>query len=350
MKKKENDISKKTYVLTCDLGEKIKSLNYIGLKTPKSDDSFYADFKKELSEKIGKSMPGCTVKVVSMKDLAEEILSKAFNKIHGMRNAVVVSTCAEISAPSRGQAIEINRIIDGEGKIVGIGARPGYPTLDEQINGIALIAGRKPIVLVEDGSFTGATMKRVVQMFQKRGIKIVGIVLGFVFPKAINAIREVFKGDILQAMEIKEDLIDWMPDHDFFPFAPNCGRTFGLAINGNAYPFYTHDGASYSVPYILPFAPMTDWTSIPKGKKKVGKTSNDEDVSIFCLQQAKELFEEIGKMNGRTIKIGELVGSYQARVSIPIAVGQKNFHEIMDKPIVEYLKDIYSHGILHLKM
>lgn len=329
---------KRTYILTLDLETKIRSLRYIGFKTPEPSDCFFSELQDELAKRIQKAMPEVDLQVIEMGNLSERITAKAFERGSLLRNAVVVSSCLEISSPHRGYTLEINRIVDIGGRIVGLGSRPGHPSIDEQIAGMASIIARQPVVIVEDGSFSGKTMCHVIRKFKQRNMNIAAVVIGFAFPRALEAIREEFDGDVI-TIEEPERLLDWMPDHDFFPLTPNCGRTFGVVVNGGVFPFYTHDGASYSMPYVLPFSPMTEWTSIPK--------EHTNNISMFCLQQTKELFSILNRMNKTTIRIGDLVGT-RTRISIPVCVDQKQFPPVMDVSVVDFLKSLYSHGILFM--
>lgn len=153
--------------------------------------------------------------------------------------------------------------------------------------------------------------------------------MGFAFSKAVEVIKRNFNGEIVMVEQIDNPL-DWMPDHDFFPFASNCGRVFGISLDGNAYPFYTHNGASYSVPYILPFAPlMSKWTSIPQERTN--------SFSLFCLQKSLHLFKLLEKINRRDIMIGDLMNVHP-RVSIPINVGQHTFPRL-DTRVINFLSD-----------
>lgn len=342
MKKEDGHEIKGTYILTCDLGSKIKALRYLDLKTPGKKDKFYKELQNGLASQIKKALQGINMRIIEMDDLAVEILSKAFKRSVA-RSAVVVSSCTEITAAGRGYTLEINRIVDIQGNIVGIGARPGYPSIEEQVKGLFHILSRRPVILVEDGSFTGNTMANVVKKMRENNIQVAAIILGFAFPKALEVIRKEYEGEIVVVEEVK-DIIDWMPDHDFIPFTPNCGRVFGNSMNGTAYPFYTHDGASYGIPYVMPFLSsdiMTKWTSIPKQAV--------EAVSKFSLECAKELFEILESLNGkRDIVIGDLIGRNPAQITIPVAIGQHKFPQQLQRKVTDFLASTYKHGILFL--
>ena len=328
MKKVIKNNGKGTYVLTCDLGSKVKLLKHIGLKTPESNDSFFKGFQSELARLIGVALPNAEVITMSMEDLADDILTEALRKQSLLQDAVVVSSCAEIAIPRKGHIIEINRIVDERGKIIGLGPRPGFPSLDEQLESIRVFTVDRPIIIVEDGSFTGGTMCHVIRKFKDKGIKIAAVVIGFAFPKALAAIQREYSGEIIVIEKLNE-LLDWMPDHDFFPFTPNCGRVFDLSISGQNYPFYTHNNASYSVPYIIPFGNMREWSSIPD--------TSTGPISLFCLQQALALFERIEKLSGKEIKIGDILGT-RPKISIPISIGQNVFPRL-DTRITSFLSE-----------
>lgn len=328
MKKEDGHRIEGTYILTCDLGSKIKLLKHIGFKTPDSHDTFYKDFQVELARLINVSLPEAKVVSVSMEDLADNILTAALNKQTFMQNAIVVSSCVEIALPRKGQVIEINRIIDEQGKILGLGPRPGFPPVEEQMESIRVISADLPIILVEDGSFTGSTMCYLIKKMKEKGMKVAAVVIGFTFPKALAAIQREYDGEIIVIEKLSE-LLDWMPDHDFFPFSPNCGRVFGIAINGHCYPFYTHNGASYSIPYVEPFGNLSEWASIPR--------ESTNSISLFCMQQALTLFERIEKLSGKEIKIGDLL-NVKPRVSIPVSIGQSRFPRL-DTRVTSFLHD-----------
>ncbi len=326
----EKQETKGTYILVCDLGSKIKSFRQLGIKTPEQNDPFFIEFQDELAKMISEAHPYANLLVMNMEELAMQILAKA----HDLRkvlvkDAVVVSSCLDIAAPRRGFVLEVNRLIDFEGNLLGIGSRPGCPTIDEQIMGIKTLISDRPVIVVEDGSFSGRTLSHVLKKFKEAKVKVSAVVLGFMFPNSLASLRRHFSEELIVISEINH-VIDWMPDHDFFPFAPNCGRVIGVSVHGENYPFFNYDGASYSVPYILPFSPMGDWASIPK--------EYENKISLFCLQKALELFTLLEKMNnGKDIRIGDLIG-VRPLVSVPISIRQRFFPGI-DTRVRSFLHD-----------
>lgn len=316
----ESSEVRNTYILVNDLGSKIKSLRQLGIKTPAQNDPFFTEFQEELAKMIGEAHPNTNVLAIDSEDLAMQILAKA-NKIRkaSAKDAVIVSLCLEIPVSRRSIALEANRIIGFDGQQLGIGSRPGYPSLSEQISTTKIFANNRPVILVDDGSFSGKTLSYILKRFREEKVNVVAVVLGLMFPGALASIKRYYFEDLVVVNEI-DHALEWMPDHDFFPFAPNCGKVIGTSANGENYPFFNYDGVSYCVPYILPFSPMHDWATIPK--------EYGNRISLFCLQKAIELFVLLERINNRKeLEIGDIAG-INPLVSLPISVGQKLLPQI----------------------
>jgi hypothetical protein len=316
------------YIITHDLGERIENLRVLGIKTPSAADPFFYDFHQELKSRITFMLPEIKVITFDMKELVDDLWIKAIHTQQSIKDAVIVSSCAEIANVRRGHTIEINRIVDEFGKIIGLGPRPGHCSIEHQLNAISELANGKNIVLVEDGVFTGSTIEYLVTEFKKRKVNVEALVAGISFPNARKSLREIFNGNLMITQNIDEPY-EWMPDHDFIPFAPNCGRVYGGKFGKDILPYYTHDGLSYSIPYILPFSDPADWASIPK--------NHSVDFSIFCLKSALEMFSMMDKLNCRKITVHELLGSIP-RISIPITKGSAQLPN-SKIPITDFLSE-----------
>lgn len=327
--------SKKThYLLTLALKEKLASLKLTGLQVPASILDLAVRTQKELVEKIKKCLPTLEIKAVSLQDLSEEILIKAQTAGNSaMENAFIVSTCPEIAHPAHGQALEINRITDIHGKIIGLGPRPGFPSINDQIAAIVSASGKRPIVIMEDGAFTGHTLCDLINRFKKSGARVSAIILGYSFPEASDRIRQSLDGGELIVIDNDQQLVDWTPDYDFFPFLPNCGRVVGSSVNGSAYPFYTYDGYPRSIPYIFPYSPMPDWTGIR------GDELEMRWLSDFCLQRSAEIFRLLEEANQRQLTVKELRRT-RPTVAVPYAVGDDLYAGVASVRIVDYLHQI----------
>lgn len=326
--KEDGHCTEGTYVITHDLGERVQSLRLLGLQTPDAGDSFFLGLHTKIKERISEILPGINVITYDMKDLVEAVWAKAIHLQKKIQDAVVVSSCAEIAAPRRGHIIEINRITNKEGEIIGLGPRPGNPSLKKQIDGIALSTNGNPVVLAEDGSFTGTTLECLITHLKQRKINVVTIVSGICFPGALDHLKEIFDGEIVVMKEVNKPY-EWMPDHDFIPFVPNCGRVYGGKFGDEVLPHYTHEGMSYSFPYVLPFGDPVAWASIPK--------EHAYQFSLLCLHEAIKLFDMLDEMNGRRLTVLDLMGS-TPRVSAPLSKGNTQIPN-NDMPISMFLRE-----------
>lgn len=336
-KERENDMKKKLphhcnnklFVVTNDVGVRVSGLRSIGLKTPDSNDPIFKEFHAGLIEQISRMLPEIKVVEHDMTELADEIWSRAIQLKTSLASAVVVSTCAELAATRRGHVIEMNRIVDVNGNILGFGPRPGTDLLSRQIASIGAFAHGKSIVIAEDGTFSGGTIEFLVKQFTKRCIEVAGVVVGICFPVAAKSLGKLFNGNLM-VVEETEEPFEWIPDHDFLPFIPNCGRVFGSMFGDEGMPLYNQDGISFCFPYILPFGNPAKWASIPQ--------EHAANFSLFCLEQALGIFSYLDKLNGRHLTVHDLLGAVP-RVSMPMSCGSGRLPEI-DMPISSFLSEV----------
>jgi hypothetical protein len=233
--------------------------------------------------------------------------------------AVVISTMRNVAFQMNGNCLQINRIVDCNGKSIGLGARPGHASIASQFSDIKSFLGNRPVILVEDGSFSGSTMIFMIKMCKMMNINIKHIVIGLLFHSARKPIMQEFpnKNNIHCCRE--ESFVDWMPDHDFYPFVPNSGRVVGWQYNGQPMPAYLHNGLSLCMPYVKPYGDPIGWASIPEEKAC--------NFSIFCISESIAIFEEMERINGMKITLESLIGTYP-HVSLPIMPGENDFPHI----------------------
>lgn len=308
------------------------ALRDIGLEVPPLDSTLFTDIQQELVRMLGGLLPpGTAVRQIPMDGLAAAVLADA-NKVAGP-DVMTVSTCLEIAAPTKGATVQINRIIGQDGDILGLGPRPGQPLLTAQMDAVVSQAAGRRILIVEDGSFTGKTLKHVIAMLQERGGVVRGVVVGFAFPGALEELNGC--GGEVSCVEATDSasLMDWMPDYDFLPFVPNCGRPLGVELGGQCHVFYTADHASHAAPYIAPFAPVEQWASIPEDEVRA--------FSLRCIEMAKDMFLAIARLSRRRIMVGDLMNSW-SRVSIPYRIGQGDFPYLLHTPIEEVLMGYWN--------
>jgi hypothetical protein len=315
------------YIVTHDIGRLFQCFSRapVDLKVPPQNDPLFVGFRDGLVSIIANALPNVNIRAIAMDELSNDILASAMNHNRTVRDAFVVSTCSEIASPRHGATLEINRLYDLSGSFIGLGPRPGHNSIDNQIDAIVKAANGSPIVLVEDGGFSGTTLQFVIEKFHSRCVRLSAVVVGFCFPEARQLLEEYLKGinfdgELIMVQEVAKP-VDWMPDHDFVPFGPNCGRVYGIR-HGNASPIpYREPSAecsylSFSFPYLQPFGDPESWASIPK--------SASNALSRFCLSHTIEIFREMETLNKRRLKIRDIVSTCP-RTSVPIDVRHPHF-------------------------
>lgn len=314
-----------TYVVTYDVASRLQSFRSKKIQVPSQDDPLFVIFHQCLKEKLQHALPGAVIDTISMSELRVEIWNQVESRINDLSKQAVLSTCPEIAdsnPKSEGLLLNINRLFNTEGKIIGYGPRPGFKSLDKQLDELARgIAGRS-VVLIEDGAFTGGTLSYVISELRNRDITVTAVVIGFCCNGSRKVLRSAFEGELVMVHPVV-DLIDWIPDHDLIPFIPNCGRVLGECSDQHIRPMKTISGVSCAFPYILPFGKIEEWASLP--------IEDAREVSGFCLDVSIELFERIGKLNGHQVTIGEVLGG-NSRLSMPVLVGD---HESIPTPETE---------------
>ena len=315
-----------TYVVTYDIASRLQTLRSRNLRVPRQDDPLFEIFHMSLFQKIQQALPSITIDTIEMSELRRKIWEQVDCRITNLSRQVVLSTCPEITdsnPKSEGLLLNVNRLFNTEGVLMGHGSRPGFNPLADQFDELVKKIDGRSVVLIEDGVFTGGTLRFVLQKLENRGIKIKVIVVGFCCNGSRAAIKEVFAGEIVMVHPIR-NLIDWIPDHDLIPFSPNCGRVLGEQTTQGFMPIKTRNGFSCAYPYILPFGKIEKWASLPIGSAR--------DLSRLCLDTSIEIF---GRARHK-ITIGELLGK-NPKVSIPIVIGAHKGIPALDTKIVSFL-------------
>lgn len=305
------------YVVTHDVAHRLQSFRSATLEVPRQNDPMFNDFHAGLQEKMQQALVGVSVHTVHIDDLARMIWEKVR---HRVGDRLVVSTCAEIVSTLNGgsQVLNINRLFDGKGELIGYGPRPGCESLARQLDELATHAGERSVFLMEEGAYSGGTIRFVLRQLHERGVEVSTLVVGFCTPATRDNIKEVFDGELIVINEIGE-LVDWITDHDLIPFTPGCGRVLEEK---------TADGSVCAFPYILPFGRMEEWTSLPEDIAR--------EVSKFCLEASVGFFDGFSKSNGTAITIRDLKDSYPA---VPIPVGDGEIPSL-DTEVVGFLRAV----------
>lgn len=318
-----------TYVVTYDVASRLQAFRPKTLTIPRPDDQLFERFHMSLYQKVQQALPGISVDTIEMGELRRKIWEQVDTRITDLGQQAVLSTCQEIAdsnPKSEGLILNINRLFNTDGQLIGHGPRPGFEPLTKQFDDLAgKIAGRS-VVLIEDGAFSGGTLRFVLQELNSRDITVTAIVIGFCCTRAKFVLGHVFKGELVIVHPI-ENLLDWIPDHDLIPFIPNCGRVLGEPLDHSFMPVRKAEGYSCAYPYILPFGKIEEWASLP--------IEGARDLSRLCLETSIELFGRVG----RKMTIGELLGA-NPRVSMPIEIGVHEALPVLDTEIVSFLEQV----------
>lgn len=303
------------YILTRTLNIQLSGFKSLGLQVP--DEVFVKEIEDGIAVALQNVFTGIDVSIddKSFGPICEKIIEEA-NKVS--EKDLVVSTSPMIAYQLDGIALGISRIIDLNGDIIGIGARPGFNSVRKQLESISQKLQERSIVFAEDGAFTGSTMSFLLKETSRLGIKVEKIILGILFPKAEEVLKGIFNEDLV-VFEKATEAVDWMPSHDFLPFTPNCGRTVGHQFGVNYLPTYLHDGTSLSMPYIFPYGDPISWAGLPVEKK-----SAVYEFSRRCLTLTIALFKEIERLNKKHIVISDILHSHP-RTSLPISGTQQDY-------------------------
>lgn len=305
------------YILTHGIRSGVERLAIgLRLKAPTPDDQLYDEVRERIGKLIGNALQDVEVMNVDATELGRLVLERA-NQFGP--NCHIVSTCPEVALPGFGETLHINRLIDFHGDRLGIGPRPGFPSLSEQVRQQVERASGNPFVIAEDGVFTGGTLYDLITEIQRQGGEVVAVVAGFVFNRATSVGGQLHelqsKVEIVSVIEHDQNLLDWMPDHDFLPFLPNCGRVLGVRFGPAVQPYYSRNGTSYSVPYLTPFCQMKAWASIPE-RAAAGFTHD-------CISLAQKVYNRLEDLNKTSITVGMVTaGRVQPHVSMPIQLGR----------------------------
>lgn len=300
------------YLIFQTLEKQVSSFKRIGLVIPSKE--YIASMEADLISLMRENLKGedVSLNIVDFNELCDEIISLACKKKSSFGDVEFISTSPLIAYETGGTCLEINRLINFNGEIIGIGTRPGFPDLEQQISKVQ----KKSVVILEDGSWTGQTMQFVINGLEEQNIKVRAIILGVLSSKAKYVLGEKEDIEIFPIIPNASKYIEWMPTHDFIPFFPNAGRVIGNFIGKKCFPIYLYNSFSLCKPYVYPYGDPETWASL-SGEKTELANSKSVQFSKECLCIAWRFFDKMDKLNGRILKIEDLLNCYPA-VSLPI--------------------------------
>ncbi len=311
------------YLIFQTLEKQISSFKRIGLVVPSKE--YIASMEADIISFMRENLKGSDVSlnIVDFNGLCDEIISLASKKKGSFGDVEFISTSPLIAYEASGTCLEINRLINFEGDVIAIGPRPGFPDIEKQISKVQ----KKSVVILEDGSWTGQTMQFVVNKLAEQNIDVRAIILGVLFPKAKYLLGEKENIEILPIIKDTSAYIEWIPTHDFIPFFPNAGRVIGNFIGNKCFPIYLYNYFSISMPYIFPYGDPETWASLSGEISPNSEHSKSVIFSKECLMLAWRFFDEMDKINKKTLVIEDFLNCYPS-VSLPItSTVEHNFHK-----------------------
>lgn len=220
--------------------------------------------------------------------------------------------------------LSITRMYDGSK-----GARIGQPPVGEQMLRLAELAKDRNLIMVDDGIFTGGTVKVVMEQLCSLNGHI-GFVkaIGFIgTPFMANASIPNLSVEIVN--QYGEEIIDWIDPRDFGIFG---GKLFARSTRG---------GVGVGVPYVLPFErtgnPISLDTSTQIGQEQY------RQLSYRMLGAQAVLLRDIESITGQALTVRDLM---RAGFAIPFKPGETFNPWIRDKTLVDLVSQsmyrIYS--------
>lgn len=159
-------------------------------------------------------------------------------------------------------------------------------SLLEQIKRISEILVKKEIIIADDVVFSGNVLKGIIKEFEKRGIRVVGIISSICTNEAYRYFNNELKFGLKCNYKLEDNVIDQI-----------CERDFYFGIIGSGIMVRTKEGL-YKAPYFKPYGNPFERASIP--------LEFEDFFSKGCLERSLYLWNEIEKLKQDEFLIGEL--------------------------------------------
>jgi len=295
--------TKREFILTSDLRREVMWLNKLMPNKRPIDTLYLKQFEQAIADKLATILDS-NIEVVSLQfSFLEESIERILDERRYRSDKFFrVNASRELNIHGA-YNLDMTRLANHRGEHLGHGSRSHAQPLADQFIMIRKEANGRPVVFIDDGTFKGTTVKRIVD---EAGIKLEAVVVGIAFPGAKaslldhHATGQYLDPDRIISVKDFVNPLDWVPMHDFLPFFVGCGKVYG---HQDGVPYYNDEGFHYCIPYIEPFTrgKMGDWASIEDPIKAVA-------FSKFCLEQDIELFRYIEEYCNKKVLINDLVG------------------------------------------
>ena len=216
--------------------------------------------------------------------------------------------------------LEVNRLTDLNTKEVSHRSRPNIESIEKQIGQIIKEMVSYHVIVVDDGIWTGDSMRWILQRLQEHSLKVEAVVVGVHIKQPGHAVDFGIKTGRVQAVQTYTDtrpVLDWVCERDFFIGVPLGGRTITGYESLPGIQNWQSVGACYSSQADW----LRDWASI---------NGDSESFMRFCLERSAALFTEIENLSHTPVILRHL-----ARLPLQVINGNVS----LETPVCEYLRN-----------
>lgn len=244
-----------------------------------------------------------TVRVVEFDFLADRIASLVRRYASDVPLVSIERSLVGVAIPGQQCSVfdatrRVQYLGDSRWENLGVGPRPGCPSLEEQARKIARAVrglGYQEFVLIDDGVYAGESLEALMEHLKHTGVRVRCMIVGI---RNVKSRDQKLPTDVHEAIPRYEpgELYDWLCARDFLIGCPEGGRVVVHGGNGHA---LVPDGMEYGAPYLNGFGDFAIWATLPEHTAKA--------FTDRALELAQRLYAEIERLSGRPVCMRDIV-------------------------------------------